>query len=161
MAPGSIDGVLSGKKYNRSVRAWKIMMEAMERLRFQSFMLSKPGTARRFTEFFNTMVNAFPGDNFMDLVKSQQMQEVYILYQGYVEERCEHDPVFSFWSSFIDMVELLLLFIRGTRANDWDLHLSAVRSMLPWFFAYDRINYQRYLTSYWLEMSTLDCSHPG
>ena len=161
MAPGSIDGDLYGKKYNRSVRAWKIMMEAMERLRFQSFIQTKAEIVRHFSEFFESVVNVFPSDNFMDLVDSEQMNDVYNQYQAYVKERCENDIAFSFWSSFIEMIQLLLLFIRGTRANDWDLHLSSVRSMLPWFFAYDCINYQQYLMAYWLEMIVLDYSHPG
>ena len=33
--------------------------------------------------------------------------------------------------------------------------------MLPWFFAYDRINYARYLTTYWLEMLKLPDSQPS
>lgn len=59
------------------------------------------------------------------------------------------------------MVELLLLFIRATRSSDWKLHLSALRSMLPWYFGYDRVNYARYACVYWLEMSTIEISHPG
>ena len=161
MASGSFDGVMSGRNYNRSVRAWKIMMEAMERLRFQSFMQSKPGVMGSFTEFFDTMLSAFPNDDFMDFVDSPQMQDVYNQYSAYVVERCENDLVFLFWSSFIEMVQLLLLFLRGTRANNWDLHLSSIRSMLPRFFGYDRVNYQRYLSAYWLEMNLLDFTHPG
>jgi hypothetical protein len=37
VAPGSLKGVLSGKHYNRRVRAHKMIYEAMERLRFQAF----------------------------------------------------------------------------------------------------------------------------
>ena len=37
VAPGSLKGVLSGKHYNRCVRAHKMIFEAMERLRFQAF----------------------------------------------------------------------------------------------------------------------------
>lgn len=35
VAIGSVKGVLSGKHYNRSIRAHKIIYEAMERLRFE------------------------------------------------------------------------------------------------------------------------------
>jgi hypothetical protein len=59
------------------------------------------------------------------------------------------------------MVQQLLLFVRATRTTDWDLHLSAIRSMLPWFFAYDRVNYARYLPLSWLEMSCVQDTHPG
>ena len=37
VAAGSLKGVLSGKHYNRCVRAHKVIYEAMERLRFQAF----------------------------------------------------------------------------------------------------------------------------
>ena len=53
------------------------------------------------------------------------------------------------------------LVARATRENNWELHLSAVRLMLPWFFVADRIHYARYGTMYWLEMSCLENTHPG
>ena len=59
------------------------------------------------------------------------------------------------------MVYLLLSFITATRTTDWMLHLSAVRAMLPWYFAYDRINYSIYMSTYWLEMICLDDTHLG
>lgn len=161
VASGSIDGVLSGKKYNRAIRAWKIVMEALERMRFDAFIQKNPHIVRLFGDFFDSMVDTFPDDQFMDYVNSSQIEDVYTQYFAYVRGRAENNPMFSFWSSFIEMVELLLLFLRGTRADDWYLHLSAVRSMLPWFFAYDRVNYQRYLTAYWLEMNLLEHTHPG
>ena len=53
------------------------------------------------------------------------------------------------------------MFIRATRIVDWDLHLSAFRSMIPWFFACDKVNYSRYGSAYWLEMSSIETTHPG
>lgn len=161
VATGSIDGVLSGKKYNRAVRAWKMLMEALERLRFESFVRNNPDVLTLFSEFVNFMVTAFPNDEFMENLHSPQAVDLYAQYSAYVEEQNENNLTFAFWSSFIEMVQLLLLFTRGTRADDWHLHLSAIRSMLPWFFAYDRVNYQRYLTAYWLEMNLLEHTHPG
>ena len=37
VAPGSVNGVLSGKHYNRSVRSHKVIFEALSRLLFQSY----------------------------------------------------------------------------------------------------------------------------
>ena len=37
VAPGSLKAVLSGKHYNRCIRAHKLIYEAMERLRFRAF----------------------------------------------------------------------------------------------------------------------------
>ena len=38
VATGSIKGVMTGKHYNRSVRAHKSVYEALQRLRFESFL---------------------------------------------------------------------------------------------------------------------------
>lgn len=70
-------------------------------------------------------------------------------------------PMKEFWNSYIEMVELLLHFIRATREGDWVLHLACVRDMLPWFFAYDHTNYARYGTVYWEEMMSLQQTHPA
>ena len=62
--------------------------------------------------------------------------------------------------SYVDMVETLLHLIRASREGNWLLHLHAVRAALPWFFAYDRINYSRYLPIYYAQMTRLSEDHP-
>jgi len=37
---------------------------------------------------------------------------------------------------------------------------TSIRDMIPWCFAYDRLNYARYLTFYYAQMSSLDIHHP-
>ena len=58
------------------------------------------------------------------------------------------------------MVSLLLTFIRATREGNWSLHLECIREMLPCYFAYDRVNYARYLRVYLLHMIQLPRTHP-
>ena len=58
----------------------------------------------------------------------------------------------SFWMSYVDMIEILLAFIRASRESNWEMHLSAVRSMLPCFFTYDSLNYSRYMSIYFSDM---------
>ena len=59
------------------------------------------------------------------------------------------------------MVQGLLLFLRATREGDWKLHLASLCQILPWFFAYDRVNYARYLPAYISEMDSLSITHPA
>lgn len=58
------------------------------------------------------------------------------------------------------MVGSLLRFVRATRTADWDLHLASIEEIIPWFFAYDRVNYARYLPVYLFEMLNLEKTHP-
>jgi len=57
------------------------------------------------------------------------------------------------------MVKLLLSFICATHEGNWKLHLECIKCMLPWFFAYDRINYSCYLTIYFAEVLDLPSKH--
>ena len=37
------------------------------------------------------------------------------------------------WMQYMDMIDLLRLFIKAERTGNWDLHLSTVKEMLPFF----------------------------
>ena len=161
VASGSVTGVLSGKHYNRSLRVHKIIYEAMQRMRFQAFEKSLPNTApSQFHSIGVSVLEDSNRENFAEICASNSVNDEKKAYDLFVEKRSQENPTFAFWSKYIDMVQLLLLYIRATRTSDWKLHLSSLRSMIPWFFATDRVNYSRYAPCYWLEMTCLEKTHP-
>ena len=107
------------------------------------------------------LANKFPGEEYVAKVMSTEFEELKTSVFTFAQREAERKPTFALWLSYIEMLQTLLSFLRATQENNWDLHLSAVRSMLPWFFATDRILYARYGTVYWLEMLCLETSHPG
>lgn len=107
------------------------------------------------------LAEAFPSEDYLPEVMSENFGKLEKAVTMFAKSEAEKKPTFALWLNYIQMVEVLLLFLRATRENDWDLHLSAVRSMLPWFFATDRVHYARYGTAYWLEMLCIETSHPG
>ena len=60
----------------------------------------------------------------------------------------------------MDMVSLLLHFVRTSREGNWADHLVCIGEMLPWMFSYDRTHYSRYLSLYWCQMHCLQSTHP-
>ena len=80
------------------------------------------------------------------------------LFKLYDEE--DNGPLKMFWRSYFEMVSLLLTFIRATREGNWPLHLECIREMLPCYFAYDHVNYARYLPVYLMHMIQLPETHP-
>jgi len=58
------------------------------------------------------------------------------------------------------MVGILLEMIRASREGNWPLHLHAIRMMIPWCAAYDKVNYARYLSIYRAQMTRLEEEHP-
>ena len=55
-------------------------------------------------------------------------------------------------------MDILLQFIQSSREAGWSI--QRLLEMMPWFAAYDRINYARYLLAYVLRMMTPSESHP-
>lgn len=162
VAPGSINGVISGHHYNRSMRAHKLMYESLQRARFRSFLDSlTPQERDECMHVISEIKDSFPDRTTDVLCGNEKFGELCSKYAVFVENRSAENPTFAFWTSYIDMMHLLLLFLRATRESDWQLHLSAVRLMMAWFFAYDRVNYARYLPPYWLEMVNLPHTHPS
>ena len=55
----------------------------------------------------------------------------------------------------IRAVFIMMLYIRAEREADWCLHLSAVKAMLPYFFAAGHVNYARYGLYYLRSMESM------
>ena len=89
-------------------------------------------------------------EKYLPQVMSDNFEKLVMAVTMFAKSEAEKKPTFGLWLNYIQMVEVLLMFLRATRENNWDLHLSAVRSMLPWFFATDRVHYARYGTVYML-----------
>ena len=103
--------------------------------------------------------DSFP-DSFEESADSDEAKQTVKDFLKHKDLRSSEQPQYAFWNSLVDMLQIVLLFLRGTREGNFELHLAAVRMMLPWFHAYDRQNYQRYLSVYIAEMMQLKTSHP-
>ena len=62
--------------------------------------------------------------------------------------RSQDQPMSRSRQSNVDNLSLLLRFIRATQQGNWELHKACTCGMLPWLFAYNRINYARYMTAW-------------
>lgn len=40
-------------------------------------------------------------------------------YEDFVQKKGKENPSFAFWNSYIDMVQILLFFLRATHESDW------------------------------------------
>ena len=75
----------------------------------------------------------------------------------------QHDVIVVFDQaiySYLDMLEVLMNFVRATREGNWNLHLECIKEMLPWLFGYDHTNYACYLPVYLAQIMLLPEIHP-
>ena len=128
VAAGSLEGVISGHHYNRSMRTHKLMCEALQRLRWQAYLdIFSAEDREAAMGIAADLQTAFPGEDFDSLVMSEKFLKVKEGYENFIKDNSTN-KTFHFWSTYISMVEDLLFFIRGTREANWSLHLSSVRS---------------------------------
>ena len=60
----------------------------------------------------------------------------------------------------MEMVSILMGFIRADREENWDLHLHIFVKMLPWFALYDHTNCARWGPVYSVDMKQLESTAP-
>ena len=164
VAAGSISGVLNGHHYNRTMRAHKAVYESMLRLKwleFGTWLENQTEFVINQQEMLNILLElreSLSADTFGSFIN---MPEFTLLKQAFdVFTERNKGPTATFWESYLSLVALLLDFVRSTREGNWDLHKACLVQMLPWMFAYDHINYARYLTIYAWDMIQLPSTHP-
>ena len=72
----------------------------------------------------------------------------------------EQSATFRYWISFLDAGDTLLKLLRADLEADFEMHLTAVLEVIPYFFLAGRSNYARYTPVYVAEMRHLEVSAP-
>ena len=93
--------------------------------------------------------------NFTTFWEHKISQTTYNKFLNAREKLKPREPLQTFWMSFLGMIERLLNTIYAVRAGNWELLLECIRKILPYTFAYDNINYARYLTAMLTDMLQL------
>lgn len=157
VAEGSVDTMFSGSRaYKRAVRAYKILCESLSRLLLEKFRIEHHGSVQAFYESIGTQTI----DNYNDVISSKEMQDYSNKLALFKESLAGKGKLAKFWLSFLEMCELLFNIIYATRSGYWSLYLVSLRQALPWFFAYDRPNYSRYLTAHYQDLVRLEKDFP-
>lgn len=160
-------GLMEGRKYNRAVRVHKLVYEALMRLAWKGFLPWLQNnhaeeihhleeTLKSIEDFHSSVCQA----SLELLLEDESCTRILKLFQVYLESLRDAQSLSAFWMSYIDMAEIMLGLIRASREGNWMLHLAAIRQMIPWCFAYDKVNYARFLTYYYAKMSRLPIEHP-
>ena len=71
---------------------------------------------------------------------------------GLIKKIKQFDEVLNYQAKclckYMKMFEVLLLFIRASREENWELHLASLELMIPYFFSHDQLNYARFTPLY-------------
>lgn len=69
----------------------------------------------------------FTTDKFNTLLSMPDFLVIFDLYKEFCKE--DNGPLKVFWNSYLEMVEVLMNFVRATREGNWALHLECTKEM--------------------------------
>ena len=155
--------------YNRAVRVKTYIYEALMRLAWAEFIMwveenhqEKKSAISSVLDQVNSMTEELCQQNFDNVLHSSALVELRNIWNDFVEHlHHAKGDLSTFWMSYVDMVEdVLLSLLRASCEGNWELHLNSIRSMIPWCFAYGKLNYAIYLPAYYAQMTNLPEEHP-
>lgn len=156
LAPGSLNGFLTGKHFNRCKRLHPILALALEILHFTSFL----GEYDEKEALENIIIGT---QNHGEALESREFITAAEAYAKYTEATRSgvHGATAQFWMMYIDYIQVYHNLERATRTNDISLFIYTLTPVIGLFFATNHVNYSRWLTKYQLDLMNIDGSHPG
>ncbi|KAK3912859.1 Chromosome-associated kinesin KIF4 [Frankliniella fusca] len=70
-------------------------------------------------------------------------------------------PTFLFWLNFLEIILLLLQFVKSLRCAMFPLYVESFGEMLPWFFFFNHTHYSRWGTVHFVELMELPVKIPS
>ena len=141
----AIDQIIDGNHMKRAIEAHMIIYLALWRVLLDRFFVEFPNESQQMKEQVDGIVNY----SLDKITKSSFEKSVTALSANgsFFESLKSFDDGLSqqslYLRKFMKMFELLLQFIRANRQEDWELHLTTLNAMIPYFFAHDQLNYAR------------------
>ena len=90
-----------------------------------------------------------------------QSDEPGLAFDVWQQKRIAESPLFQYWSLTLKLQLILLMFLRAQRDGNFVLYVESLDKLAPWFFAFDQINYARWLPVNILDLNMLAHVHPG
>ena len=134
----TVEKFLTGKLFNKGVRSHKLTLHALWKLLGHDLL--------NFINSADCQLHKIICDNIKDFKDASTLVEILsdeqfsALFHDFIDTKEKENVNFAFWWGYMEMVSILLMFIRAQRDGFWELHLQSFRSMLPFFLRYDHYN---------------------
>ena len=144
---------MEGRKCNRAARLHKIVNVVMMRLAWKGVLLwihaNHGAEVHHLEEELNrisTFHNEVSQTSFTALMDDASCSRMLLLFQKYLIATGNHKPLTALWTFYLDMTDITLGLLCAAREEDWLPHLASIRTMIPWCFAYYKVNYAHFLS---------------
>ena len=89
------------------------MSEVLQRLRFEAFLdCLDDEDSDQVVEVATDMLNNFQTDSFHEEINGESFLDIKETYQKFIDEESKENLTFAFWSSYLEIIQTLLCFVR-------------------------------------------------
>ena len=83
-----------------------------------------------------------------------------LTFSEWFDKQSKEQPQFKFWATTLDLELKVLEFIRSIRERNFQMYIQTLLNLVPWLFAFDHVNYSRWLPIHISDMVNLQTTHP-
>lgn len=143
-APSSVDKMLIGHSYSRAVRAHTLTQLSLGKIVLESTQYDDEDIAAIEDVIFNTTACGI-----------ENVASIEEKFENALDVLNSNGPTAKLWILYLRMVTLLKHFIQAERSGNWNLHLTTIKKMLPFFHAAGHFSYAKSATLYLQDMLNL------
>ena len=164
--PNTVEQIKNGKHMKRSFEGFLTLYVSLYKIYLnelidQNLLIEKELREGVITAI--TGLNDYRNAEKVELIKTHESLVAILQSLNFQEIQNNFDASLNheaqFLRIFMRMFEYLLLFIRATRQQMWELHLASLHELVKYFFAFDMQNYARLTPVYLAEMFLLNPKH--
>ena len=146
VAAGSVKQALTGKHFRRGLRCFRLFSEALISKLLKDVNLSAE-TKKKLDMLRDTTQDQETRSAAHEALMGET--EISDLVNN-IFNHVDGSDMADYWKDFLDMTDALMQSVHACHTVDFDEYVSSVRAMLPWIYAYDKQNYGRWLSDFWV-----------
>jgi hypothetical protein len=94
-----------------------------------------------------------------DVLNDEHLTEISQFIRNEIDSLSKY-PTAKLWIQYMDMINIMKMFIKAERTGDWQLYLYSLEKMLPFFAASGHNLYLKSVYCHLQQMGTLENDHP-
>lgn len=163
LAPGSVNGFITGKHFNRCRKLHPIASLAIQILHFQSFLnINKIEISDDLMTIITTLKNKKIDQDFFEKPENVQLNDLINKYEKYVEETLNGNYGYTpqYYLMYVEHVNNYQTFSRSIRMGDFDMYKLMIDILCDLFFVFNLVNYCRWILWYLDQLLKVSTTHP-
>lgn len=147
-AQASTEKMLAGHAYSRAVRAHTLCNLALGHILLTRMEISEEETTALLRVLDSTSLDC-------DYETNPTLASIYQKFKNTLEEVEKGGATAKLWVQYFNLTTLMKQFIHAERSGNWELHLSCIKKMLPYFHASGHFLYAKSAHIYLQDMLAL------